>query len=374
MGLADKILSNKAFIDDDVLGRQTGPQEFVGAGVIIFNLANSGTIDGAFPVGKISVYAADSMLGKSILGMAGIRDAQRKGMFPVVIDAEYQWNWDLAAKIGIDCAEDKILVYQNNYIEQVQSKIVSLTDGLTKKERNNIFLMLDSWGALVTSESVTKAKDPNAKKDMTVVLKKNNLANMLLNTQATCYVINAVYDNVGGFGDPLKIPGGKRLILNASNVVLGRSRSKEKMTIQHEDVLTGSIVSCKVFKSRFSREHEEFRFRIKYNGGVDIFYGILDYAVEGGYVDKSKTGYYTRNCIKDDKKKREREIYNSAFWLPIFEKTDFKKYLESKWTFQGAFDVSSDENFYNEVAGAAVIASEAEVTSEVASEAEEGQQ
>jgi hypothetical protein len=208
--------------------------------------------------------------------------------------------------------------------------------------------MFDSWGSLVTYEGVKKASDPEAKKDMNLSLKKNNLANMILNTRATFYICNGVYDNVGGFGDPLKIPGAKRIMLNSHVVILGRSKAKEETTIKGEDVLTGAIVSCKTHKSRFSREQKEFCYRIKYNGGLDIFYGIIDDAIEGGYVKCSENGFYTRSHIKDDKKFREKEIYCSNFWLPVFNDTDFRDKLEEKYQLQGAFDVSNTD-FYNKI-------------------------
>jgi hypothetical protein len=223
-------------------------------------------------------------------------------------------------------------------------KIVS---NVPKEDRHKIFFMFDSWGSLVTYEGVKKASDPDAKKDLNLNLKKNNLANMILSTRATFYICNGVMDNIGGFGDPLRIPGAKRIILDAHVVILGRSKAKEETTIKGDDVLTGAIVSCKVHKSRLSREQKEFCFRIKYSGGLDIFYGIIDDALEGGYVKCSENGFYTRSHIKDDKKFREKEIYTSAFWLPVFNETDFKNKLEEKYQLQGAFDVSNTDFYSN---------------------------
>jgi RecA/RadA recombinase len=343
-----KVLQNK-MISDDIYKVDDPQAGFISTGVIILNLALSGKIDAAVPIGKITVNSAHSMLGKSIIGMSLIKDAQKKDIFCVVLDAEYAWDFDLAKNIGIDCSEDKLLVIQNNQIEDVQAKIVSISEGLTKEESLKIFYMFDSWGALVTHEAVKKSTDPDSKKDMGIdAVKKNKLANMMMNSRSTFYVANGVYDNIGGFGDPLKIPGGKRLIFNAQNVILGRSRSKEEITVKNEDIPTGSIVSCKVFKSRYSREHKEFKFRIKYEGGIDIFYGILPGSIEGGFVVKSEKGYYTRKHIADDKNWKERNLYCSEFWIPLFKETKLKEYLESQWSFSGKFDVANS-NFYDDI-------------------------
>src|SRR5271157_5809348 len=195
--LYKKILQNK-LIDDSIYKQDDKPDGFLNTGVIILNLAFSGKIDCAVPIGKISVMSAHSMLGKSIIGMSLVRDAQKKGIFAVVIDGEYAWDWSLAKNIGIDCNEDKLLVVQNNQLEEVQAKIMSISEGLDKAERKKIFYMFDSWGSLVTFDGVKKSADPESKKDMTEVLKKNKFANMILHTQSTFYITNNVYDNVGG--------------------------------------------------------------------------------------------------------------------------------------------------------------------------------
>jgi RecA/RadA recombinase len=340
------ILKDKSIFDGDILNNDEPPKGYLNTGIIGLNCAMSGKINGGIPLGHITMFAAHSTLGKTIIGMAAIRDAQIKGIYCVVLDAEFQWDWSLAEKMGIVKDQTKITVIQNNQIEEIQAKIIKIVSNVEKPDRHKIFFMFDSWGSLVTYEGVKKASDPDAKKDMNLTLKKNNLANMILSTRATFYICNGVYDNVGGFGDPLKIPGAKRIYLNSHVVVLGKSKAKEEMTIKGEDVLTGAIVSCKIHKSRLSREQKEFKFRIKYNGGLDIFYGILEDAMEGGYVKCSENGFYTRAHIKDDKKFREKEIYCSAFWLPIFNNTDFKEKLEESYQLNGAFDVSNTD-FYS---------------------------
>ena len=334
--------------DEDFIVEDTTPRDFISSGVIIFNLAMSGRIDGAVPVGGISMFSAPTQLGKTIMGLSTIRNAQKKGMFCIVIDAEFAWDWNLAKNMGIDLSREKLLVYQSDMIESVQSKIVEITDDISVDERKKLFFMIDSWGTLVNQETVDKAKDINSKKDMNEVLKKNKLANLIGNTKSTFYITNHVYDNVGGFGDPLKIPGGKKIIYRAHNVILGRSKAKEELTIKKEDILFGTIASCRVYKSRFSQEHKDFKYKIKYDGGLDIFYGILDDAIEGGFVTKTDTGYYYRNHIKDDKRKYERDIYCSDFWIPIFNETNFKNYIESKWKLKGNFDTAND-TFYDAI-------------------------
>ena len=346
-GIYKKLRSSKVISDEDLFLKDTPPTTFLSSGIISMNCACSGRIDGAFAAGKITVFSADSMLGKTIIGMVAIRDAQKKGLFCVVLDAEYQWDWKIAKSIGIDADPEKIIVIPNNQIEEVQEKIMQITAGLTLEERGKIFFMLDSWGALVGYEGVKKAADAESKKDFVLTQKKNNLANMILHTRSGFYVTNGVYDNVGGFGEALKIPGGKRLILNAHTVILGRSKAKDETKTASGKELHGAIISCVMHKARYGREKTEFQFRIKYDGGLDIFYGILDHALAGGYIKEDGDKYY-RPHIKADVKVKEKNMYVSKFWTPLFNETDFPDYLQKQHTFQGEFDVNKD-TFYADI-------------------------
>ena len=87
-------------------------------------------------------------------------------------------------------------------------------------------------------------------------------------------------------------------------------------------------------KGRTVKEKVKLKFRIKHEGGLDPFYGLLDDAEEGGYVVKPKAGRYSRPCVPEDKGWKENELYCSEFWVPIFKETDFADYLKSKYTYQ----------------------------------------
>jgi len=168
----------------------------------------------------------------------------------------------------------------------------------------------------------------------------------MLNTKATFFVVNHVYDNVGGMGDTLKIPGGRKIEFNSEAIVLGRSRAKEKKSASDPTII-GYIITAETYKSRWSKQNSKLKFRIKVDGGLDIFYGILDDAIEAGVVVKPKAGYYSRPCVPNDKEFKENAIYNSDFWLPIFKDTEFKQWLEEKYTHNDTLDISTETDGLN---------------------------
>lgn len=325
--LYKKIISNKKIFDNVINKNQKF--EFISTGVITLNLLLSGKFDGGIPIGKLSQFSAPSGQGKSFVGLTLVKNAQKKGLFCVVLDTENSFDFDFAKRVGIDTSEKSLIVIQNNFIEKIQEDLLSLLDPLTREEKSKIFILVDSYGCLITSKTYANAIDGRDVSDMTTSRKKNDFSKMLMGTGTTCFVINHTYDAIGGFGDPLKIPGGRGLEYVSYCIVLGQSKAKEKDSNQD---ITGSIITCKTKKSRLSREHSSLQFRIKSNGGLDVFYGLLDDAIDSGIV--TKDGHYLyRTFIEDDKKVKEKDIYNKDWWMPIFKETDFKNYLENKYSF-----------------------------------------
>lgn len=141
--------------------------------------------------------------------------------------------------------------------------------------------------------------------------------------------------------DPLAVGGGQGLFFVCSSIVMGTSKAKDK---DSDGEITGAIISATSRKGRFCKENSKLKYLIEHNGGIHSYYGILEDALEGAYVTKPKSGWYTRPSVADDKNWREGEIWNKSeeFWTPILNNTDFKKYISDKYTYNGEI---SDSNF-----------------------------
>lgn len=333
-----KVLKTKSIAEDIIKEEDISDLGFLSTGMITTNLLFSGKVDGGIPIGKLSMIAAPPALGKSLIGYAALKDAQKQEKFCVLIDAEIAFSYDLARKMGIDVSKEKLLVIQNNQIEKIQEQIVNICDGVEKEERKNLFFLVDSVAAMLTSKTLNDAVAGKDVSDMTEAKKKNKLAKICMGLGATFFFINHVYDNIGGFGDPMSIPGGRGLQFMAHCIVMGQSKAKDK----DSEGISGALITAKTIKSRFGKEHSKLQFRIKHDGGLDTFYGLLDDAVEGGFV-KNEGGYII-STVGEPKKLRESQIYNSAFWLPIFSQTKFKDYLEDKYSFKNTeMDIAKND-------------------------------
>ena len=125
------------------------------------------------------------------------------------------------------------------------------------------------------------------------------------------------------------IPGGTAVTYTANQIfVISKAQVKEGKD------LTGSIFTLNVEKSRYVREKSKFPFTVTYEGGIDRWSGLLDIALEGGFVVKPTMGWYsmvdTSTGEVEEKKYRKKEL-NGAFWKKIVDKPEFKKFVESRY-------------------------------------------
>lgn len=306
------------------------PVKFISTGCYTLNILFSGELFGGIQIGRMSSIVAPPSLGKSFVGLKVAKNAQQQHDMEVLyFDTEIAYDQKFAKNIGVDI--DRMLVIQNNQIEDVQQIVSSTIKDLTKEERNKLLIIIDSWGGLVTSKTIADAIDGKDVTDMTIAKKKNSLARILNGLGATCFVVNQTYDSMNMY-EPLAIGGGKGLLFCCSAVVMGSSKAKSK----DGDEINGAVITAVNKKGRLAVENSRLKYLIRFEGGIHQYYGLLEDALDGEFVTKPSMGWYTRPFIENDKKWREKEVWENAkeFWTPIFEQTDFPTYIEKKYSFK----------------------------------------
>jgi len=331
-GLIDKLKKDKNV--KEFLYEENKEVDFINTGSVVLNLLFSGRLDGGIPMGRVNMHASDSAEGKSFVSLKLIKNAQKKGLDCILVDTEFAFDHVFAKNAGVNV--DNLIVYQNNQIEDVQEFIMGIFKDLEKKEKKNIFLIIDSWNAMVTSKTVGDATSGKDVSDMTISKKKNTLARLLNGLYCTVHVINQVYDNIMDMYNPISIPGGKGLYFSSSSIVLGTSKAKSK----DGDEVNGVIITARTKKSRFCQENTKLKYLIKYDGGIHSTYGIDDDLFEFGYVTKPAMGWYQRDFAKlglpgEDKKWRAKEMLENwkEFYGPIINNSDVKKSFTDKYTY-----------------------------------------
>ena len=184
----DKLRKLKS-VQSSVL-KEVGEQEFISTGCATLNILFGGAIDRGIAVGKVSQVAADSSLGKSMIGMKVAKNAQLMRKSVILFDSEKAYSPVMAETLGI--RKDDILVIQNTSVEEVTTQFMNIVEEIKEKIEDYVFI-IDSWNVLVTSKSVEDATAGKDVVDMTTAKKKNTFAKLLLHSGATVFVINQTY-------------------------------------------------------------------------------------------------------------------------------------------------------------------------------------
>lgn len=289
-----------------------------------------------------------------MIGYSVLKSAQESGMDCFIIDSENATNYDVLSSLGVNM--DEVGVFNTNRIPELKQILAKLGHGLTRDEARNVFVLLDSWGPLVTEQVMEKAEEASSAADMGSTARfKNELANVLLACNFTTLVLNHVYASLQMYGDAFNIPGGKRIFFNSDAIMLASSAAKDK---DKEGNILGKIITASVKKGRAAKEFVKTKYLILHNGGISPYYGLLDEAVACGEVYKPKPGYYTRTNFDVDKETgevsklwKEEELYCPEFWIPIYKTETFRHYVETKFAFEDQELITSTQNVMNLING-----------------------
>jgi len=315
--------------------------KFLSSGIISFNILATGTVNKSIIIGGQLLISSPSKFGKSLVCLAHCKDAQKKGMEVVYINTEGRgaFNFATAKAFGINTDPKKFSVLETDSIESCETIVMKLVEGKTREQRKNIFLIIDSFSALISTTQTVKIIDGNTLKvDMSDSKIRNKLSSVLNASGMTRLIIVHAYANTSGRGDPLAIGGASKIYFLSDSCVLFSGRSKEK---DADDKVTARIITGRTHKSRYCVEDSKLEVQIT-KKGLNSFYGLLPDALEGGFVLKDKGKCY-RECLTDDVPVKEEEIYNKEFWTPVFQKAEFRQYLESKYRLGNDLEIAKTD-------------------------------
>ena len=143
-------------------------------------------------------------------------------------------------------------------------------------------------------------------------------------------VINHTYKEIGMFPKDI-VGGGTGSYYSADAIwILGRQQDKDADGIQ------GYHFVINVEKSRYVKEKSKIPITVSFEGGINRWSGLLDVAIDGGYIIKPKAGWYARvnketGEVLAPNMRAGDIIDNKDFWMKMFTETDFAKYIEKNY-------------------------------------------
>ena len=265
---------------------------FVNTGSYIMNALLSGSIHGGIANNKILAIAGSEATGKTYfsLGIAYTFIEDHKDSVVLYFDSEQAVTTNMIIDRGID--SKRIAVFPVTTVEEFRHQVITIVDNYLlqpESERKKILIVLDSLGMLSTSKEINDTTEGKETRDMTraqlVKATFRVLTVKLGMAKITMIITNHTYQSMGSMYPTTEMSGGSGIKYSASTIIY-LSKRKDKNT---EGDVIGNIIHCKLYKGRLTKENKIVDVRLNYTTGLDLYYGLLDLALQYNIFKKVST-------------------------------------------------------------------------------------
>jgi len=348
MSLLEKLKKNSTIKETEVLEKSKffNKKDMIQTSVPMMNVALSGSLEGGLTPG-LTVFAGPSKHFKTAFSLLLAKSYLDKYEDSVVLfyDSEFGSPQSYFDSFGIDTS--RVLHTPITDIEQLKFDVMSQINNVERGD--HVIVIVDSVGNLASKKEVDDALEGKSVADMTRAKQMKSLFRMitphLTIKDIPMVVVNHTYSEIGLYPKQI-VSGGTGIYYSADNIfIIGRQQEKDGTEV------TGYNFIINVEKSRFVREKSKIPIEVSFDGGISKWSGLLDIALEGGFVTKPSNGWYS---IKgEDKKYRQKDTYTKEFWLPVLKDKEFREYIENRYLVAGGnimsslTDVDLEEEFEN---------------------------
>jgi recombination protein RecA len=247
-------------------------------------------------MGKVTVFAGESGAGKSFICSGNlVANAQKQGIFPILIDTENALDEKWLHALNVDTSEDKLLKLNMAMIDDVAkmiSEFVAQYKTIPEDDRPKVLFVLDSLGMLLTPTDVNQFNAGDMKGDMgrkpkALTALVRNCVNMFGDLNLGLVCTNHTYASQDMFDPDDKISGGQGFIYASSIVVAMRKlKLKEDEDGNKISEVKGIRAACKIMKTRYAKPFESVQVKIPYETGMNPYSGLTDLIEGKGMLKK----------------------------------------------------------------------------------------
>ena len=276
-------------------------------------------LGGGFYTGATHQLWGTPSAGKTTMAYHVMANAQKMGYRPVVVDSEYSYNDEYAAKCGIDT--DDIVLMQGTVVEDLIKNLIGYLEHPVEK---HIFLF-DSLSNIIKEEFYAKAEGGKAlglqARSQGYFLQK--LVHHLHKERNIMLFIAHQTVDLSGLYAQLKAKMGNSVHHNMHNIVrLFLSYSAKEMERDDSKMITSQKVVWTVDKTKQipSIGSSGHYYILPQEGSIDYDRELIDTAVESGHIerrgawfnfeDKKWNGLGAIDLSEDDKAKLK-ELMNA---------------------------------------------------------------
>lgn len=333
MGILDKLKKNSKIKESEILtdSKIFKTAEQVPTSVPMLNVALSGNLNGGLAPGMLMLAGPSKHFKSSfalLIASAYLNKYDDAAL--LFYDSEFGSPSKYFKSMGIDT--DRVLHNPIKNIEELKFDIINQLEALEEKDK--VIIIIDSMGNLASKKELEDAMNEKSVADMSRAKALKGLFRMitpyLTMKKISLIAINHTYDSMGLF--PTKVvSGGTGGYYSANDIwIIGRQQEKTGTEI------TGYNFVVNIEKSRSVKEKSKIPISVSWEGGIQKYSGLLEVAMDGGFVVKPSNGWYSRMDPKtgeiEGKKVREKDTLTKEYWVDLLADEKFCKFIEKKYS------------------------------------------
>jgi len=331
MSILEKIKKNSTIKDSSILAKSKffTEKDIVSTSIPMVNVALSGRLDGGLAPG-LTMWAGPSKHFKTAFSLLMAKSYLDKYKDAVLLfyDSEFGTPIKYFETFGIDM--ERVLHTPLTNIEELKFDVMAQLEQIERGDK--LIIVIDSIGNLASKKEVEDALDGKSVADMSRAKQVKSLFRMITPhlslKDIPMIVVNHTYKEIGMFPKDI-VGGGTGSYYSADNIyILGRQQEKDGKEI------SGYNFIINVEKSRYVREKSKIPIAVSWEGGIQKYSGILDIAIEGGFVHKPTPGWYAMVDNKTGEvgeKKRFVDTQTKEFMQPLLDDPKFQEYVKKKY-------------------------------------------
>lgn len=298
LGFLEELIESTGteFLDTGELSEDV-PTDYIDTGSYILNALFSGSLFGGIPSNRIVSFTGHPQTGKTFFTLSACKSFLEKEATNIVIYIETEGALQpddkdtdkLLTSFGIDRKRFRIVPVET--VQEFRTYVLRMLQKYNEKEekdRPKLLICVDSLGNLGTNKETEDALAAKDVSDMTrarlIKAAFRMLTMKMSKNRIPLIATNHVYTQIGSMF-PQDIPSGGSGYLYLCSIIVALSRKKEK----DGDEIVGNIIHCKNFKNRLAKENKIVDVLLRYDTGLNRYYGLVDLAVEAGIFKKLST-------------------------------------------------------------------------------------
>ena len=345
MSLINRLIKNSTIDQSSILTESKiyNRKDMITTSVPMVNVALSGRIDGGLTPG-LTIMAGPSKHFKSAFSllMAGAYMKQYPESVLLFYDSEFGTPKSYFDAFNIDM--DRVVHTPITDIEKLKFDIVKQLEEIGRDDK--VVIVIDSVGNLASKKETDDALEGKSVADMSRAKALKSLFRMvtphLTLKDIPLIVVNHTYKEMALYPRDI-VSGGTGIYYSADTIwILGRQQEKDGKDI------TGYNFVINVEKSRYVKEKSKIPITVSYEGGIKKWSGLLDLALEGGYIAKPTAQSYqfvdrSTGELTGPKLKASEIEDNGDAWKTLLSTTDFAEWIKKKYTIATGSLVNHDD-------------------------------